>query len=57
MPTTDERAEAARAAKAEARKPARDEAARARAYLDLWERHLTQSAVDAPIHAGSRPPA
>jgi hypothetical protein len=59
MPTTDERDGAGRAADAgaDARKPARDEAARARAYLDLWERHLTQSAVDGPIQAGSRPPA
>jgi hypothetical protein len=57
MPTTDERAEAAQAAKAGVRKPARDEAARARAYLDLWERHLTQTAIDGPIHAGFRPSA
>ena len=57
MATTEELAGTARAADAEARRPARDEAARARAYLDLWERHLTQSAVDGPIHAGFRPPA
>jgi hypothetical protein len=37
-------------------RPARDEAARARAYLDLWERHLTQSAVDGPIEARPRLP-
>jgi hypothetical protein len=46
-----------RTTEADAPKPPRDEAARARAYLDLWERHLTQSAIDGPIHVGSRPPA
>jgi len=57
MPTTEEISGTARAAGAEARSPVRDEAARARAYLDLWERHLTQSAVEAPIQVGFRPPA
>jgi hypothetical protein len=56
MPT-DELGKAARPADADAPKPGRDEAARARAYLDLWERHLTQSAVDGPIHPGFRLPA
>jgi hypothetical protein len=56
MPTTDELAGAAPAAEAKPRSPARDEAARARAYLDLWERHLTQTALDGPIHAGLRSP-
>ena len=57
MPTTEQGGKAAPPADADPRKPARDEAARARAYLDLWERHLTQSAVDGPIQAGPRPPA
>jgi hypothetical protein len=56
MPTTDEPAEVT-AAEAEMPRPARDETARARIYLDLWERHLIQSAVDAPIRAGIRLPA
>jgi hypothetical protein len=55
MATTDEPVEKARAA--DARPPSRDEAARARAYLDLWERHVTQSAVDGPILPRFRPPA
>jgi hypothetical protein len=55
--TTDERAETVPATAAEPRRPPRDEATRARAYLDLWERHLTQSAVDGPIHPGCRQPA
>jgi hypothetical protein len=46
-----------RAGEAERREPPRDEAARARAYLDLWERHLTQSAIDGPIQPGPRSPA
>jgi hypothetical protein len=57
MATTDERAERVPAAKAEPSRPPRDEAARARAYLDLWERHLTQSAIDGPIQPGRRQPA
>ena len=57
MPTTEELSGSVRPAGTEARRPVRDEAARARAYLDLWERHLTQSAVDAPIQVGFRPPA
>lgn len=56
MATTDELSDAARTA--EKRTPKRcDEAARARAYLDLWERHVSQSAVDGPILAGFHPPA
>ena len=57
MATTDELADAARTADTERSKPPRDEAARARAYLDLWERHLTQLAVDGPPLPGSRQPA
>ena len=38
-------------------RPARDEAARARAYLDLWERHLIAAAVDGPSSVGHRTPA
>ena len=57
MPTTEELSGTVRAADAEARRPVRDEAARARAYLDLWERHLTESAIVGPIQAGIRPPA
>jgi hypothetical protein len=36
--------------------PAPDERARARAYLDLWERHLVHAAVNGPVAQG-RPPA
>jgi hypothetical protein len=36
---------------------ARDERARAAAYLDLWERHLTQAAVSGPDPFARRPPA
>ena len=57
MPTTEELSATVRPAEAEARRPVRDEAERARAYLDLWERHLTELAVVGPIQAGIRPPA
>jgi hypothetical protein len=54
MATTEELCGAAR--KPEAQPPERrDEAARARAYLDLWERHVSQSAVDGPILSGFHP--
>ena len=34
--------------KPEEAEPARSERARARAYLDLWERQLVQAATDSP---------
>jgi hypothetical protein len=34
----------------------RDERTRAAAYLDLWERHLTQAAVSGPDPFAGRPP-
>lgn len=36
-------------------RPPADEAARARAYLDLWERRLVQLALHGPPPAGDRP--
>ena len=54
MDTTSELTEQTRSKPDDA---TRSEAARARAYLDLWERHLSQSAVDAPIRPGSLRPA
>jgi hypothetical protein len=56
MATKDEPSAAAQSDGAGARRTDRDEAARARAYLDLWERHLTKSAVDGPIETRLRPP-
>lgn len=38
-------------------RPPRDEAARARAYLDLWERHMIASATRGPILPTFRLPA
>jgi len=39
---------------AAAKRPApRDEAARARAYLDLWERHLVHAALHLRAQAGA----
>ena len=38
-------------------RPPAGEAARARAYLDLWERQLVQLALHGPSPAGDRPPA
>jgi hypothetical protein len=36
--------------------PQPDERARARAYLDRWERHLVRVALDGPVRGGRRPP-
>ena len=38
-------------------RPPADEAARARAYLDLWERQLVHRALCGPPPVGDRPPA
>ncbi len=38
-------------------KPGPDEAARAKAYLDLWERNLVHAAVHGRVPAGDRKPA
>jgi hypothetical protein len=46
----------ATAASATVRAAVPDERARARAYLDLWERHLVHAAVNGPVFQG-RPPA
>lgn len=54
MNATKEPAEARAADEA---RPQPDERARARLYLDLWERHLVQAAVRYPAPAGGRSPA
>jgi hypothetical protein len=36
--------------------PQPDERARARAYLDRWERNLVRVALDGPVRGGRRPP-
>jgi hypothetical protein len=60
MSTTKETAETVRtqeaAAAGAAEASAGDERARARAYLDLWERHLSHAAVKGSAAPG-RPPA
>ena len=57
MATIDRPAEAQPAAEAPLARPSSDAAARARAYLDLWERHLTEAAVSGPIGDRLRPTA
>jgi len=57
MTTTENPAGAARTAEPHGGKPARDEAARAREYLDLWERHVSQSSVGGQVLPGTRQPA
>ena len=37
--------------------PAPETDARARAYLDRWERHLVRVALEGPVGAGGRAPA
>jgi hypothetical protein len=46
METTTRASEAART---EESPPRLDERARARAYLDLWERHLVLTAMEGPV--------
>ena len=57
MATIDRPAEAQPAAEAPLARPSSDAAARAHAYLDLWERHLTEAAVSGPIGDRLRPTA
>jgi hypothetical protein len=52
MGTTEQRSEGEETG---APRPPADQAARARAYLDLWERQLVQLALHGPPPAGARP--
>ena len=52
--TRDARQDAAEETKAKEPEPV-DPAARARAYLDLWERHLVHAALRTRVSLGARP--